>query len=75
MREANFYFGVDQVWIRPYIYPLIGFPHYAEVKQRFYVSATIGDPGDLSRRLGVRHITKIPVDQSSSEARREGDLS
>jgi Rad3-related DNA helicase len=26
------------------------------------VSATIGDPGDLSRRLGVRPITKIPVD-------------
>ena len=24
LREANFYFGVDQVWIRPYIYPLSG---------------------------------------------------
>jgi hypothetical protein len=62
LREANFYFGVDQIWIRPYIYPLIGFPHYQDVKQRLYVSATIGDPGDLSRRLGVRPITKIPVD-------------
>jgi hypothetical protein len=62
LREANFYFGVDQVWIRPYIYPVIGFPHYQDVKQRLYVSATIGDPGDLSRRLGVRPITKIPVD-------------
>src|SRR5208282_3932822 len=62
LQEANFYFGVDQVWIRPYIYPLIGFSHYQDVKQRLYVSATIGDPGDLSRRLGVRPITKIPVD-------------
>lgn len=62
LREANFYFGVDQIWIRPYIYPLIGSPHYQDVKQRLYVSATIGDPGDLSRRLGVRPITKIPVD-------------
>jgi hypothetical protein len=67
LREANFYFGVDQVWIRPYVYPLIGFSHYQETKQRLYVSATIGDPGDLSRRLGVRPILKIPVDPAHSQ--------
>jgi hypothetical protein len=67
LREANFYFGVDQVWIRPYIYPLVGFSHYQETKQRLYVSATIGDPGDLSRRLGVRPIVKIPVDQAHAQ--------
>jgi hypothetical protein len=67
LREANFYFGVDQIWIRPYIYPLIGFSHYQETKQRLYVSATIGDPGDLSRRLGVRPIVKIPVDPVHSQ--------
>ncbi len=67
LREANFYFGVDQVWIRPYIYPLVGFSHYQDTKQRLYVSATIGDPGDLSRRLGVRPIAKIPVDPAHSQ--------
>jgi hypothetical protein len=67
LREANLYFGVDQVWIRPYIYPLVGFSHYEDTKQRLYVSATIGDPGDLSRRLGVRTIVKIPVDQAHSQ--------
>lgn len=67
LREANFYFGVDQVWIRPYVYPLIGFSHYQDTKQRLYVSATIGDPGDLSRRLGVRPIVKIPVDAAHSQ--------
>jgi hypothetical protein len=67
LREANVYFGVDQVWIRPYIYPLVGFSHYQDTKQRLYVSATIGDPGDLSRRLGVRPIVKIPVDQVHSQ--------
>jgi hypothetical protein len=67
LREANLYFGLDQVWIRPYIYPLIGFSHYQDTKQRLYVSATIGDPGDLSRRLGVRQIVKIPVDPAHSQ--------
>ena len=67
LRETNLYFGVDQVWIRPYIYPLIGFSHYQDTKQRLYVSATIGDPGDLCRRLGVRPIAKIPVDPEHSQ--------
>ena len=34
--------------------------------QRLYVSATIGDPGDC-RRLGVKPITKIPVDPKYGE--------
>jgi hypothetical protein len=29
--------------------------------------STIGDPGDLSRRLGVKPITKIPVDPGFAE--------
>jgi hypothetical protein len=65
--EANIYLGVNTVWIRPYIYPVVAFQHYAESQQRLYVSATIGDPADLSRRLGVRPIVKIPVDPEFSE--------
>jgi hypothetical protein len=62
LREANIYLGLNKIWIRPYIYPLVDSDHYSQAKQRLYVSATIGDPGDLSRRLGVKPITKIPVD-------------
>jgi hypothetical protein len=65
--EANIYLGANAVWIRPYIYPLLSFSHYANSKQRLYVSATIGDPADLSRRLGVRPIVKIPVDAQFGE--------
>jgi hypothetical protein len=61
LRESNIYLGIDQIWIRPYIYPLVGVDHYRDAKQRLYMSATIGDPGDLSRRLGVRPIVKVPV--------------
>jgi len=61
LREANIYISLHSIWIRPYIYPLIADSHYEQAKQRIYTSATIGDPGDLSRRLGVGNISRIPV--------------
>ena len=67
LREANIYLGVNAIWIRPYIYPLMAFNHYAGSSQRMYVSATIGDPSDLSRRLGAKSITKIPIAPEHAE--------
>lgn len=61
VRTANLYVSRDSLWLRPYIYPLISNPHYGEVEQAIHMSATIGDPSDLARRLGVRPIAKIPV--------------
>jgi hypothetical protein len=61
IREANIYLSLSSIWIRPYIYPLLGNLHYNQVSQKIYSSATIGDPGDLCRRLGVGPIKKIPV--------------
>jgi Helicase C-terminal domain/DEAD/DEAH box helicase len=61
LNEANIYVSLNSIWIRPYVYPLTANSHYQDTAQRLYVSATIGDPGDLSRRLGTRPITKVPV--------------
>src|SRR6266699_3816297 len=61
LREANIYISTTSIWIRPYIYPLLSNLMYEQASQRLYMSATIGDPGDLSRRLGVRRVEKIPV--------------
>jgi RAD3-like DEAD/DEAH box helicase len=61
LNEANIYASLKSLWIRPYVYPLISNAHYQDGQQRLYVSATIGDPGDLSRRLGTKPIEKIPV--------------
>ena len=58
---VNFYIGRDALWLRPYIYPLIGNERYRDTEQVLYMSATIGDPGDLARRLGTRPIRKIQV--------------
>lgn len=65
--EANIYLSLHSIWVRPYIYPLISNFHYTEAQQRIYMSATIGDPNDLSRRLGVRPITKVPTPPEYTE--------
>lgn len=61
INEANIYLGLNSIWIRPYIYPLTSNWHYEQAQQRLYMSATVGDPGDLSRQLGTNKIEKIPV--------------
>lgn len=67
LREANIYLGASSIWFRPYVYPLISNLHYEQSRQRIYLSATIGDPGDLGRRLGARGIVKIPIPPEFSE--------
>lgn len=67
LNQANIYLGVNSIWIRPYVYPLTANAHYAQPTQRLYMSATIGEASDISRRLGVRKIEKIPVPASFSE--------
>jgi len=59
--QANLYVSREAVWLRPYVYPLITNEYYENAQQVLYMSATVGDPGDLSRRLGVRPIEKIPI--------------
>ena len=54
LNEANIYLSRDSIWIRPYIYPLTTNTHYAAASQRMYMSATIGEPSDLCRRLGAK---------------------
>lgn len=66
--EANIYVSARSIWIRPYIYPLISKDHYTNASQRIYMSATIGEPSDLSRRLGIRQVEKIPVLDKFREA-------
>ena len=66
LNEVNIYFARDSIWIRPYIYPLLSNRYYLNASQIIYMSATIGDAGDLARRLGVRKIKKIDVDPETT---------
>jgi hypothetical protein len=67
LNAANIYLSLNSIWMRPYIYPLMSNLHYAEAEQRLYMSATIGEAGDLSRRLGVRNIDMIPLPSVHTE--------
>ncbi len=61
LEEANLYISHGSLWFRPAVYPLSVNPQYENAEQCIYMSATIGDSSDLSRRLGVPPISKIPV--------------
>jgi hypothetical protein len=53
------------LWLRPWVYPLQSNDHYRQAEQRLYMSATIGDPADLSRRLGTQRIEMVEVDPAA----------
>jgi tetratricopeptide (TPR) repeat protein len=67
LMEANLYISHGSLWLRPAVYPLIDNPYYAQADQRLYLSATIGDTGDLARRLGTHQITKIEIPREHRE--------
>lgn len=50
-----------EIVFRPYIYPFQEYSHLSEPQQRVYMSATIHEPQDLSRRLGSPPIVKLDV--------------
>lgn len=62
LHEVNVYCSTRSLWLRPYVYPLRDNSRYADPQQRIYMSATIGDPADLARRLGSMPIVKLPID-------------
>ncbi|MEU4321435.1 helicase C-terminal domain-containing protein [Nocardia fluminea] len=62
IREVNVYCSTRSLCLRPYVYPLQDFVRYADAEQRIYLSATIGNPADLARRLGTKPIVKLPLE-------------
>jgi hypothetical protein len=61
LEQCNFYVSVRSICFRPQVYPLSANRHYEEADQRIYMSATIGNPADLARRLGSRPMTKLDI--------------
>ncbi len=51
----------DEILIRPWIAPSISNEAFSGASQRIYMSATLGDGGDLERSLGIMNIHRIPV--------------
>jgi hypothetical protein len=62
LAESNIYLSQRSITIRPFCLPVQTLGRWSDPAQRLYLSATIGDPADLQRRLGSSKITKIGSD-------------
>ena len=58
---CNLYFTTNKFLIRPFIPPTENFPAFINAGQRIYMSATLGDGGDLERIFGRKKIVRIPA--------------
>ncbi len=73
LERCLLFFGWEGFLIRPYIAPTAHHPHFSDASQRVYISATLGDGGELERAFGRAPIRRLPVpagwDQRSSGRR------
>ncbi|MBW4494684.1 MAG: DEAD/DEAH box helicase [Oscillatoria princeps RMCB-10] len=59
--SCHIYISVDAILIRPLIPPTRTHKPFSNAKQRIYMSATLGEGGDLERLSGVEKIVRLPV--------------
>lgn len=61
LEACQMFFSLGEINIRPLIPPTQTHSAFNNTKQRIYMSATLGEGGELERISGVRKIRKIPV--------------
>ncbi|EKN71241.1 DEAD/DEAH box helicase family protein [Schinkia azotoformans] len=61
LEMCQMFFSWGEINIRPLIPPTKTHVAFSNAKQRIYMSATLGDGGELERITGVRKIGKIPI--------------
>lgn len=58
---CNVYVAWPRITLRPLVPPTLTHRAFAGATQRLYMSATIGEGGELERITGVRQIARLPV--------------
>lgn len=61
LHACNMFFSWDQILIRPIIAPTMTFDPLASAKQRIFMSATLGNSGELERITGISDIYRLPI--------------
>ncbi|MBT2617247.1 MULTISPECIES: DEAD/DEAH box helicase family protein [unclassified Bacillus (in: firmicutes)] len=61
LEACQLFFSWGEINIRPLIPPTQTHGAFNSAKQRIYMSATLGEGGELERITGVRKINKIPI--------------
>lgn len=61
LHACHLYYTSNSILIRPLIAPTKSFPPFQNARQRIYMSATLGEGGDLERIFGRKTIERIPA--------------
>ncbi len=59
LHACHLYLNTREILIRPVLPPTNTHPPFANAKQRIYMSATLGEGGDLERLTGRKEITRL----------------
>ena len=60
---CHLYMTSQEILIRPLIPPTWDHQPFAGAKQRIYMSATLGEGGDLERLVGRKNILRLPISE------------
>lgn len=58
---CQIYYSWSEIALRPIIPPTWTHSPFSGTKQRIYMSATLGEGGDLERIFGISHINRLPI--------------
>lgn len=61
LHACNMYISWNSILIRPYIPPTLTHSPFLNAKQRIYMSATLGESGELERITGVKKVYRLPI--------------
>lgn len=63
LHACNMFLSCNEILIRPYIPPTLTHEAFSNAKQRIYMSATLGESGELERVFGISKIHRLPMVQ------------
>jgi hypothetical protein len=61
LEACSFYISPKSIEIRPLIPPTQTHKPFSNAKQSVYMSATLGEDGDIERVFGVKKISRLPI--------------
>lgn len=61
LSACHFYYSINEILIKPVYPPTFSFEPFSAARQRIYMSATLGNAGDLERIVGRRNIFELQI--------------
>lgn len=61
LSACQLYVSASEIMLRPLVPPTLRYRPFASARQRIFMSATLGEGGDLERVTGVPRITRLSV--------------